>query len=372
MIGFDAKRAFCNGTGLGNYSRMVIAGLAEMHPEMGIRLYTPYHKEAFQTFFDAYPNVKVTEPACKLGSSLWRTRGVSKAIRKDGLDLFHGLSHELPHGLPDNLPAVVTMHDMVAWRFPQFFPRVDRMIYQQKQRFACECAVVIVAVSEQTKKDVVEILGVPEAKVVVVGQSCDPQFWKPIPPEAKAYVRSKYGLPERYVICVGTVEERKNQLSAVRAMAKANQGISLVIVGRHQAYADKVKAEVEKLHLGDRVVFLDHADFEDFPALYANAVCSLYLSVFEGFGIPVLESMCCGTPVVCSNVSSLPEVGGDAAVLVSPTDVDGIAETVNRMDQEVAYRNELSEKSRPQSLRFSKERVINELFEVYSNVLKTR
>jgi glycosyltransferase involved in cell wall biosynthesis len=372
VIGFDAKRAFCNGTGLGNYSRMVIAGLAEMHPEMGIRLYTPYRKDTYQAYFDAYPKVKVIEPACKVGSSLWRSWGVSKVIRKNGLDLFHGLSHELPHGLPASLPTVVTMHDMAAWRFPQFFPRWDRMIYQRKQRFACEYADVIIAVSEQTKKDVVEFLGVPEAKVVVVGQSCDPQFWKPVSSEAVEFVKNKYKLPERYVVCVGTVEERKNQLSAVRAMAKVDESISLVIVGRHQPYADLVKAEVEKLHLENRIIFLDHADFADFPALYANAICSLYLSVFEGFGIPVLESMCCGTPVVCSNVSSLPEVGGDAAVLVASDDIDAIAEAINGIAEDLAYRNVLKRKAHDQASRFSKEQVICELYKVYLNVLKTR
>ena len=373
MIGFDAKRAFCNATGLGNYSRMVIAGLAEMHPEIGIQLYTPYRKDAYRSCFDAFQNVKVVEPSCPLGrGSLWRSYGVSKAIRHDGLELFHGLSHELPHGLPAGLPALVTMHDMAAWRFPQFFPRFDRMVYRQKQRYACEHADVIIAVSEQTKKDVMGFLEVSEKKIVVVGQSCDPQFWKPVSQEAVEQARKKYGLPERYVISVGTVEERKNQLTAVEAMAKVDQNISLVIVGRHQRYAEKAKASVEEFHMEHRVHFLEQADFDDFPALYAGAICSLYLSVFEGFGIPVLESMCSGTPVVCSNVSSLPEVAGDAAVLVDPTDVDAVAEAVNRVAEDAVFRNELVGKAHIQSQRFSKEQVIGELYEVYRNVLRSR
>ena len=369
VIGFDAKRAFCNATGLGNYSRMIIGGLAELHPEMELYLYTPYRQEAFKSQFSGLPQVQVVEPDVRIGSNaLWRSFGVSRTIKHDGLDLFHGLSHELPHGLPTGLPAVVTMHDLAVWRFPEYFPWLDRLTYQRKQRRACQQADRIIAVSKQTKSDLVEILGVPESKISVVHQSCHPQFKKPVGDAERQRVRAKYRLPDRYALCVGTVEERKNQCVAVKALAAVPE-LSLVIVGRKTPYLRKVEEERARLGLEKRVVILDDVVFDDLPALYAEAVCSVYMSVFEGFGIPVLESMCCGTPVVCSNTSSLPEVGGAAAILADPCDADAIADAILHLASDPDYHQHKSAMSLEQAASFSKEKVIGDLMEVYSKTV---
>lgn len=371
VIGFDAKRAFCNATGLGNYSRMIIGGLAELHPELGLRLYTPYHQERFQSQFSNAPQVNIVEPNLHIGNNaLWRSYGVSRAIRRDGLDLFHGLSHELPHGLPSDLPAVVTMHDLAVWRFPQYFPFVDRTIYKNKQRHACHRADHIIAVSAQTQQDLIDILGVPKEKISVVHQSCHPQFTVPVEQETRQRVRSKYGLPRRFVLCVGTVEERKNQRTVVKAFKALDEDLHLVIVGRQQRYARTVEEEVVRQGLSSRVMMLEGVDFDDLPALYAEAVCSVYLSLFEGFGIPVLESMCCGTPVVCSNVSSLPEVGGDAALLVDPTESDALADAIRRLASDPSFRQQKSVMSLNQAALFSKEKVVGDLMHVYSQLVK--
>ncbi|MBR4391896.1 MAG: glycosyltransferase family 4 protein [Bacteroidales bacterium] len=345
---------------------MIISGVAELHPEVRCRLYTPYRDAAFKTYFDAYPNVTVVEPEVQIGSnSIWRSYSVAKVIRDDGVDLFHGLSHELPHGLPADLPALVTMHDMAVWRFPQFFPLVDRAVYRKKQKAACDRADRIIAVSKQTKSDLVEILGVPEEKICVVYQSCHPQFWNPVPLEEQQRVNAKYKLPEKYALCVGTVEERKNQLMVVKALAELPE-LNLVIVGKQKPYARQVKEEIVRNGLEKKVMMLEGVDFADLPGLYSGALFSVYMSVFEGFGIPVLESMCCGTPVVCSNVSSLPEVGGEAALLADPQDVDGIAEAMNRLAFDPGLRQDRKDMSLAQAAHFSKGKVIGDLFEVYS------
>lgn len=367
VIGFDAKRAFCNATGLGNYSRMVIGGLAALHPEMPIRLFTPYRENAFMSCFDAYDNIKVIEPKIRIGTNaLWRSYGVAKTIRNEALDLFHGLSHELPHGLPENLPTMVTMHDLAVWRYPQFFPFPDRKIYQKKQRYACERADMIIAISEQTKKDLVEILNVPQEKIRVVHQSCQDHFWQPVAEADLLHVRAKYKLPERYALCVGTVEERKNQVSVVKAIKKVDDNLSLVIVGKKRPYVRTVEDEISKLDLSGRVILLEDVAGDDLPALYTSAVCSIYMSVFEGFGIPVLESLCCGTPIVCSNVSSLPEVGGEAAMLADPTDSEAIADAIGRLASDAEFRQMKSTMSRQQAALFTKEKVIADLIGVYS------
>lgn len=370
VIGFDAKRAFCNATGLGNYSRMVIGGLAELHPELGIRLYTPYRKEAFKSQFSSCPQVSVAEPNVHIGSNaLWRSYRVSKLIKHDGLDLFHGLSHELPHGLPAGLPAVVTMHDLAVWRFPQYFPKWDRVLYQKKQRYACDRADRIIAVSQQTRQDLIDILGVHKEKINVVHQSCHPQFWQPVGDMERQRVRKKYGLPDRYVLCVGTVEERKNQCAVVRAIKAVDDDLHLIIVGKQQRYSEAVKEEIARQGLSSKVRMLQGVDFADLPALYAEAVCSVYMSVFEGFGIPVLESMCCGTPVVCSNTSSLPEVGGEAALLADPSDADAIAEAIRRLSSDPDFRRQKSVMALAQAALFTKEKVIGDIMDVYSQIV---
>lgn len=372
VIGFDAKRAFCNFTGLGNYSRMVIGALAALHPEDSFLLYTPRKNDAYAHYFDRFEHLKVVEPDNGLGKgSLWRSFGISAQLQRDGVEIYHGLSHELPYHVPDNIAQVVTIHDLSVWRYPQYYPLLDRHSYQLKQRYACEHADLIVAVSQQTKKDVVELLGVPETKVCVVGQSCHPQFLEKVSSDDKERVRQKYSLPEHYVISVGTVEERKNQIAAVRAMARVNGDLALVIVGHHQQrYSQAVKDEISRLAMETKVSFIEDADFADFPALYSNAVCSLYLSVFEGFGIPVLESMCCGVPVVCSNNSSLPEVGGEAALLVDPEDDEAVAAAVARLSEDVVFRTAMVERSCRQAACFSKEKIANELYDVYLKVLE--
>lgn len=372
VIGFDAKRAFCNATGLGNYSRMIIGGLAELHPELKLCLYTPYHKDSFRSQFSDCPQVSVVEPGIHLGSNaLWRSYGVSRTIRRDGLDLFHGLSHELPHGLPAGLPAVVTMHDLAVWRYPQHFPAVDRAIYKNKQRHACTRADHIIAVSGQTQRDLIDMLGVPKEKISVVHQSCHPQFTAPVEEKTRQRVRLKYGLPGRFVLCVGTVEERKNQRTVVKAFKALDEDLHLVIVGKQQRYALTVEEEIARQGLSSRVKMLEGVDFSDLPALYAEAVCSVYLSLFEGFGIPVLESMCCGTPVVCSNTSSLPEVGGEAALLVDPMDADDLAEAIRQLASDAAFRQQKSIMSLNQAASFSKEKVIGDLMHVYSQWIKS-
>ncbi len=371
VIGFDAKRAFCNATGLGNYSRMIIGGLAELHPGIGLRLYTPYRTAAYRSFFDAYGQVSVAEPRVRIGNNaLWRSYGVVKSIRRDGLDLFHGLSHELPHGLPDSLPAVVTMHDLAVWRFPGFFPWPDRAFYKKKQRDACDRADVVVAVSGQTRQDLVDILGVTPEKIRVVHQSCHPRFERQVGTEERQRVRKKYGLPQRFALCVGTVEERKNQHAVVEAFAQVDKTLSLVIVGKKKPYSRVVEEEIARKGLTARVLMLDGVDAADLPAMYGEAVCSVYMSLFEGFGIPVVESLCCGTPVVCSNCSSLPEVGGEGALLANPSDPEAVADAINRLASDPELRHAKSSAALTQASLFSKEKVIADLVDVYSQFVK--
>ncbi len=363
IIGYDAKRAFCNGTGLGNYSRGVIAG-AVKSGEVEALLYTPYAKSRYEDLAKNLPHTRVKMPQgwWKCAPSLWRTLAKAQDVEKDGVQVYHGLSQELPLGLPQKVVKMVTVHDLIAWRYPQYFSPFDRAIYRKKMRHACRVADVVVAISEQTKQDLVELMDVPDEKIKVVYQTCDEMFWKVDNTSLNIEAaHKKYHLPDKYIICVGTIEERKNQLCTIRALHRLPEEIELVIVGRPRGeYGQSVMKEAN-----GRIHIVTNADFADFPALYGGALASVYISRFEGFGIPVLESMCCDTPVVTSGVSSMPEAGGDAALYANPDDDAAVAEHLLRLATDEGFQEERIAKGRIQKMRFSPERVAQDMIEVY-------
>lgn len=372
IIGYDAKRAFRNNSGLGNYSRMVIGGVCrEGHGMVKSLLFTPTTKGRHTHYFSDIQEVEVRQPRglWAMAGGLWRSVWSGLCARREGVDIYHGLSHELPFFLGNGVKKVVTMHDLIVRRYPEFFKPADRIIHRLKMRHACRVADIVIAISEQTKRDLVDMMNVPEEKIRVVYQSCDPIFWNPpsatLPPS-----HSAVQLPERYIIAVGTVEERKNQVAAVRALALLPEDVCLVVVGRPRGhYPQQVRRVAKELGVDHRVIFLQNAAFSDFPALYRGAVASVYMSVFEGFGIPVLESLCCDCPVVTSNVSSMPEAGGDAALYAAPDDYRTLAAHLSRLLSDPAFRNSQIEKGRTQRLRFAPEKVSQDMLALYRSLL---
>lgn len=372
VIGYDAKRAFQNNTGLGNYSRMVVCGMASHYRDFHAFLYAPKLSGYYQSYFSGYANIS-THQAHGFDRHLprlWRAFGISIHVKNDNIQLFHGLSHELPHGIPNSIKKVVTMHDLIAWRHPEYFTKLDAIIHQKKQLHSCRIADMVVAISEQTKRDLIEIMHVPEEKIRVIYQSCDAQFWQSIEKDDLEYVRETYRLPNRYIIAVGTIEERKNQLALIQALKQLPSDVQLVLVGHgHGGYLEKVRAMLRDEEMVHRVMILDHANFEDFPALYANAICSAYISRIEGFGIPVLESMCCDTPVLTSNRSSMPEVGGDAVLYADPNNIDEIVAQLKRLIEDKDLHQQLVEKGRIQREKFTQAKSSADFYKLYCELL---
>lgn len=372
VIGFDAKRAFQNSTGLGNYSRILICGLAQEHQDIRAFLYSPHITGEYAKYFTGFANISTRIPSSidRFFPDIWRRFGVTVHLRGDKVKIFHGLSHELPHGIPHSIKRVVTMHDLIVWRYPEFYKPFDRMVYRIKQRHSCRIADAVVAISEQTKRDLIEYLHVPESKIKVIYQSCDPMFWNAILDSDIEYVRKTYNLPEKYIICVGSIEERKNQVAVVKAMTELPDDVHLVIVGKnHGGYQGTLTSAIRSHNLTQRVHILKDADFEDFPALYAGAVASAYMSFFEGFGIPILEAMCSGTPVVTSNVSSMPEAGGDAVLYADPKNPSEIAAQLKRIIEDPALRQQLVEKGKVQCQNFSQHKIIGDLYQLYTSLV---
>lgn len=343
-IGFDAKRAFNNFTGLGNYSRTLIETLAHYYPENEYHLFTPkLNQNPRLDFIKSYPSVSVHFPTGikRTLHPLWRSYCVKEDIKKHQIDIFHGLSHELPFSLPKNVKTVVTIHDLIHERFPEFYPVIDRKIYSWKFKSACERADIVVAISEATKQDIMDFYHIDTNKIKVIYQSCHPQFHESITDLID--FKNKYNLPDNYLLYVGTVNERKNLLSLVKALQIIDNQLDmkLVIIGDGGDYFQKVKRFVIDNKMENRVLFYNHIPFSDFPNLYKYAQALVLPSFFEGFGIPIIEALWSGCPVITSEGSCFGEAGGPDSIYINPHNIKDIAEAIERVTTDQNLRKQM-------------------------------
>lgn len=370
-IGFDAKRLFNNFTGLGNYSRTLLRNLAEFYPDNAYFLYTPRVVKNEETqFFLNSPLYHVQLPKGQ-PKAYWRSWGVQRDLRKHKIQLFHGLSHEIPFGInKSKIKSVVTIHDLVFKHYPAHFPWLDRQIYDSKFRYACKNADKIIAISESTKKDIIEFYNIPAEKIEVIYQSCHERFMQEKSPKAIEAVLKKYQLPADYFFYVGSLIERKNLLGIVQALELLPNDLKLplVVIGDGKAYKLKVQEYIARKGLQKQVIFIK-ADFDDMPALYQQARIFIYPSVYEGFGIPVLEALFSQTPVITSNISSLPEAGGANSCLVDPTQPEQIAEGVQKILRDDAFRKNMVEKGFDYAQQFKGEPLTEQLMALYESLL---
>ncbi|WP_207424717.1 glycosyltransferase family 4 protein [Desertivirga brevis] len=318
-IGFDGKRAVQNFTGLGNYSRFVLNLLADHFPDNQYYLYTPKSPKSNLGIPNA---VRYCHPSKLINSTLWRSGLIVSDLKRDKIDLFHGLSNELPIGIAKSgIPSIVTVHDLIFLRFPDYYPYIDRQIYKYKFEYACKNASRIVAVSKQTKEDIISFFKVPEDKIDVVYQGCNHLFQHQATEEEKLKIRKEYNLPEKFILNVGTIEERKNLLLIVKALNNAvSKNVKLVVIGRETDYAKEVREYVAAHQMHERVIFLKNVPIKDLPTIYQTADIFVYPSEFEGFGIPVIEALYSGIPVVAATGSCLEEAGGPGSRYVHPQD----------------------------------------------------
>lgn len=374
-VAFDAKRAFNNFTGLGNYSRLVLELLYNARPEWNYLLYTPKIPKNPPTLpLTQKPGNRIITPPGplpRLTGSLWRTWGITRQLRPDGASLFHGLSNELPLNITKaGIPSVVTIHDIIFRHFPQYYKPVDRKIYDYKFRSAAQLATRVIAISECTKRDIMEFYGIPEGKIDVVYQGCDPQFQQPLTPQQINEVRQLYGLSHPYIIGVGTVEPRKNQLLTVKALKALPEDVHAVIVGRNaRGYGDEIMRYAAENGLTDRLHMLSGIPFAHFPALYAGAILSSYPSRFEGFGIPVIESLSVGTPVIIATGSCLEEAAGKDAPAVAPDDLDSFIHHARSIIDSPALRASLVAAGQEYITRFSHRNCVDGILHTYQKAI---
>ena len=368
IIGFDAKRIVRNGTGLGSYGRTLVNDLAAL--PLQLHLYAPDEgREELRSQVVKCDNVTFHFPeraSTALGKALWRSRGIVNDLRHDGIQVFHGLSGELPIGIrKSGIKSVVTIHDLIFLRHPEYYHWLDSRIYAWKFRRTIKEADHIVAISECTKRDIMEYAQVDSSKISVVYQSCAPKF-----KSQESRVKSQES--NRYILSVGSIEERKNILLAVKALHWLPEEVNLVVVGRPTKYTDRVADYVKAHHLEHRVSLRHGVTDEELPALYAGAEAFVYPSRYEGFGIPIIEAISSGLPVVACTGSCLEEAGGPDSLYVDPDDVEGMAAAIRQCLRGAKGREERIARSREYIHRFEGADVANQVISLYNRLLENK
>jgi glycosyltransferase involved in cell wall biosynthesis len=375
-IGFEAKRFFTNYTGLGNYSRFVIDALSLHNPQNQYYLFTPREISNDEVSpIVGRRNIEVVKPgdlytSLKL-TSIWRAWGASFTTQARNLLVYHGLSQELPFGLASRIKKVVSVHDLIFLRYPSFYHEVDIAIYKAKVQSACARADKIIAISKQTAQDLMEFLKVPESKIEVVYQGCHPNFKRTTSTEEKAAIKRKYKLPDKYILNVGTIEERKNLGILIKALSLLPNDlqIPLVVVGRFTKYHKYVVKLARDLSVLPKIIFLNEASFSDFPAIYQSADVFVYPSLFEGFGIPLIEAIVSGIPVITSQGSCFSEAAGPYARYIDPQDATSLAKQLEHVLTDSDLKNDMINQSLVYVQKFAPEIIARHINVVYKSLV---
>lgn len=327
-IGYDAKRAFRNNTGIGNYCRFIIEGIGRDYPTDRLMLYTPsLTSNPRMLGIRRMGNVDFRLPAPQgFKGAMWRTFGITNNLQPDGIDIYHGLSNELPLNIRHSgVPSVVTIHDVSWRRLPYCYHVADRYINDYKYGHSARNADRIIAISERTKQDIVEFYDIDPDKIDVIYQGCDPGFRRHRSMEEKEALRERLQLPKRFILQVGAIERRKNLELTVRALSSQPEDIHLVAVGKDRyGYKRKVQGIARLLGVEERIHWLDSVAYADLPTLNQMAEVVVFPSHYEGFGIQVLEGITSGRPVIAARESCLEEAGGEGSIYVdskSPTEM---------------------------------------------------
>ena len=374
MIYLDVSAAVHRRAGLGRYAESLTRALVAAHPS---RYALFYNRERGVKPLRGLGRLPVRTVA--LGYKPWRMLVWLGQLARVGLDnllpgadLFHATEHLLLS--LRSIPTVLTVHDLIFRQLPEHHKPLNRWYLNLTVPLYCRRANHIIAVSEYTRRDLIAAYGLPPEKITVVPEAAAPRF-RLQAPEVVTAVRARYSLPDRYLLFVGTIEPRKNLtrlLAAFETLYREGLSDGLVIVGKRGWLYDDFFARLEQSPVKDVVLFPGYVMDEDLPAIYAGAQALVFPSLCEGFGLPVLEAMACGTPVVSSNASSIPEAGGEAALYFDPTDTVEITTTARRLLREADLQDRLRTRGLAQAARFSWDLAATATEAVYDAVLRGR
>jgi glycosyltransferase involved in cell wall biosynthesis len=385
-IGIDARYVQDRFPGIGRYAFNLVCALAEVAPQDRFTIF--YNPALPNSRYDlaalaSYPNlelVQIVVPTFSLAEQVLLPRIIRKRANVptcQRANIFHSPYYVKPYfGLP--CPSVVTIYDVISARYSKYLPSWRaRLGFELTTRLALATSAHVLTLSEASKRDLMSLYRVQPDRVSVTLLAADDRF-RPQPAAAVAAIRHKYGLPSTYVLYLGINKPHKNLLTLVHAWQRlhiagykstgATSDRKLVLAGREDPRYLEVHRRVHELGLEANVQFLGDVADADLPALYAGATIFVFPSLYEGFGLPVLEAMACSTPVICSNTSSLPEVAGDAALLVPPTDVAAWVEAIIRVLSDEALRSDLAARSLARAARFSWQQTARQTLGVYRMV----
>lgn len=364
-IGIDATTVTRHRTGVGNYIVQLVRGLAGQPGDHEFTVFTTAEEVGE---FDGLTQVRAIPVALPTrGARLaWEQMYLPRLVRRERLDLLHSPHYTTPMRL--RARSVVTFHDMTFVTHPQWHVASKRLLFPMIMRWSARRATHLIADSHSTRADLIRVLGVPPDRVTAVPLGAGTEY-APAAPEVLAAVCRRHGLDAgRYVLYIGVLEPRKNipkLIGAFARIAATLPDVLLAIGGKKGWMYDQIFDQVQRSGLAERVRFLGYVPHADLPALYTGALVFAYPSRHEGFGLPVLEAMRCGAAVVTSNVSSLPEVAGDAALQVDPDDEAALAAALLRLAGDESLRADLGLRARVRAAEFSWARCARETLQVY-------
>lgn len=367
-IGFDAKRAFVNRSGLGNYSRDIIRSLHDYYPDNTYILFSP--ETTSELLEEKYrQHIISINATTKIHKSYWRSFKMGQDIANQNLDIFHGLSNELTFDISKaKAIKIVTIHDLIFIKFPQLYKLIDRKIYYRKFYKSCLNADKIIATSNQTKIDIIKYFKIPENKIEVIYQSCNAAFSANKLQLKHASVREKYQLPENFILTVGTVERRKNALNVVKAIYYFNLDVNYVLAGRKTKYFEEIVAFAKEHKMTERIFLRENISNEDMPVIYNMADIFVYPSIYEGFGIPVIEAFNAGVPVITGDCGSTAEIAGSAAVQVDVLNPKNIGVAIRAILESDQLKNQLIGEGKTRAKLFNSQTVCNNMMEFYKKL----
>jgi glycosyltransferase involved in cell wall biosynthesis len=332
IVGFDAKRFFHNKTGLGNYSRDLVRILAMYYPENTYLLYNPNPAKSSPIFLDGeiiQEKIPIKKKD-KIFSSFWRLFKIVPEIKADKVTIYHGLSGEIPIGLHKNGPKIiVTIHDLIFIHYPELYSFFDRKIHYLKFKYAAKNSDLIIAISEQTKKDIIYFFKIKPEKIKVIYQGCAPIFKEEIELDFIEMVKNKYRLPSKFILNVGTIEKRKNILSVIKSIR--NIDIHLVVIGKKTIYFKEIKEYISENGIEAKIIFLENVDIKELAVIYRLAKIFIYPSIFEGFGIPIIEALYSRTPVITTEGGCFKEAGGENSIYIDTRNINEIENCIKNL-----------------------------------------
>jgi glycosyltransferase involved in cell wall biosynthesis len=300
-------------------------------------------------------------------SAIWRLYFVSNKIKKQNLAIYHGLSGEIPIGLPVRIKKIVTIHDLIFIRYPNLYSYFDRKIHFLKFKYSAKNSDIIVAISQQTKNDIISFLDISEDKIKVIYQGCNSVFKQYFTEIEIENTIKKHNLPKNYILNVGTIEKRKNLLIILKSITNTNK--NLVVIGKKTDYFNEIWSYIISNNLKNKVFFLNNLSLEEMAIIYQKATLFIYPSIFEGFGIPIIEALYSKTPVITSTGSCFSEAGGNHSIYIDPENSEELREAIELVWNNPSKRIEMQEKGFEFVQKFNDENIAKNWQQLYKSLL---